>query len=225
VSEEEVDEEFLEEHLMIIDTHLKLLEQAIVKFRRAYSSLTTEKLNPDDFNHRVIIWSCLENLCHSCWSIAQIINPQIMGPKGEKNELMKKQYKSFLKQRGSQIRALMSLTLSNKNSLNGMRNSWVHVDERLDEWYCRLISTNQKPKKIKYRTLANGACPDLNDEIANLFWFDYNSGKFYNLGEDKSHNIVALKTAVDLANDGLIKADDLLQKKFPQRTRILSEAQ
>ena len=209
-----IDFEFVEKNLLVLDTHLRLLLQATTDFESAKKVLTSFKFNFDKPEHREKVWDNLAKLSDSCWRIGQIMKPDIKNLRKEESDQLKKRYKNFVKERGCQIRALLNLNLSEKETINSIRNSSVHVDERLDEWYVRTINEGARPKKISFRSLANDCKPDITNGTACLFWYDYHNGEIHHLGSEQPFSISALARGVETVNAGLKRADDFLQSKF-----------
>jgi len=132
---------------------------------------------------------------------------------------LRKKYKSFVMKRGEQIRELLDLELSQKKNINEIRNAAVHVDERLDEWYVKNLHNKIRPKKISFRSLANGLEPNSDRDIANLFWFDYDSGAVHHLGASQPYYLNSLAEGIEMVKNGIKRADRLLQSHFECKGR------
>ena len=211
---QELDVEFLKEHLVAIDTHLRCLLQATIDFHNAYARLTQHEFDVDIPEDRAAIWDAIAKISHACWQASQILRPEERSPRRKVSAELKREYRRYVQKRGSQIRALLDLELSDKKSLADIRNHAVHADERLDEWYFFSRHAGLSKLAISYRTLANDKSPPEDPSQASLFWFDYFNGELHHLGGEKSYRLNSLKAGMELLKDGIEAADKTLHKKF-----------
>ena len=216
---EDIDFEFINDHLMILDTHLRLLLLATRDFQAAKKVLCTYSFDLDVSKDRQKIWDSLAKLSDACWRVAQIMKPDLKRLSKKEPEALKKCYDSFVKNRGLQICALLDLELSEKKSINAIRNAAVHVDERLDEWYVRLTHSGHRPQRITVRTLGHEGPSEDEYETANMFWYDYILGEIHHLGEKDAFSIRALGRGIEAVNRGLERADKFLQSHFQAHGR------